>query len=262
MFQKYDTLRILFADDDNALRLLMGGLLGDMGYQVTTCATGREAINHLKMEQFDVIMLDYKMPDLTGLNVLQWMNEQHVETPVLMLTGAGDEVVAVEAMKLGAYDYLRKEHVDVEHMPIIINGVHERYLFKREKDAREKIVRLSRETAEGFSETISTVSDIVTHSLNEMAATIGQCEQLLSAMQEGEPQRMLEEITSGLRQNYSVILFALQSVRGMASGLPDQIAKPHESRNSDGLDHPPSHEGIPSRTISSVPEPAISPEQR
>lgn len=229
MFEKIHTLRLLFADDDNALRLMMGGILHDMGYEVTTCGTGREAINHIKEEAFDVIMLDYKMPELTGLNVLQWMNEQHVDTPVLILTGAGDEVVAVEAMKLGAYDYLRKEHVDVEHMPIIINGVHERYLFKRDKEAREKIVRTSRETAQGFSDTVATVSEIVEHSLLEMSATIERCEQLLAATQGDDQRAALEEIISGLRQNYSVISFALHSVRGMASGLPDQISKPQES---------------------------------
>lgn len=62
------------------------------------------------------------------------MYEQKNETPVLMLTAAGTENIAVEAMKLGAYDYIKKDQLDLEHLPINLNGIYERYLFRKERE--------------------------------------------------------------------------------------------------------------------------------
>jgi DNA-binding NtrC family response regulator len=83
--------------------------------EVVVAMSGQEAINLMRTDRdgFDVIVLDYLMPDLNGLDVLRWMHEAGVETPAFILTAAGSESVAVEAMKLGAYDYCRKEGVQV-----------------------------------------------------------------------------------------------------------------------------------------------------
>ena len=67
------------------------------------------------------------------------MYEQKNETPVLMLTAAGTENIAVEAMKFGAYDYIRKEQLQFEVLPILINGVYQQFLFRKEKENKEFI---------------------------------------------------------------------------------------------------------------------------
>jgi CheY-like chemotaxis protein len=170
-----DALRVLLAEDEESfLRVLATVLESTRRFIVYPCEEGEEAVEALKRSHFDVVILDYKMPGMSGLNVLQWMHEQKMDTPVIMLTGAGTENVAVEAMKLGAYDYIRKDSFDKNHFPIIVNGVYERYLFKKEKDQREAKTRLLERDlvafellsnslasfAEGVNATLATVSQL------------------------------------------------------------------------------------------------------
>src|SRR3989339_594610 len=108
--QPKDIRSVLLADDDDSFRSVIKQVLTSTGkYRVHPCESGDQAIEALRQERFDVVIVDYKMPGLTGLNVLQWMHEEKIDTPVIMMTAAGSESVAVEAMKLGAYDYVRKE---------------------------------------------------------------------------------------------------------------------------------------------------------
>src|SRR3972149_1593679 len=100
---------------------------------------------------------------MSGLNVLQWMNEQKIETPVVMLTAAGSEIVAVEAMKYGAYDYIRKEQIDISHVPVILRGVNERFQFRKEKEQRESLEKeraASVMAIEAFHDTLATLAQI------------------------------------------------------------------------------------------------------
>lgn len=135
-----DILRVLLVDDEEPLRNILRKYLESTDkFECTECESGKDAIELLNRLQFDVMILDYKMPGISGLNVLQMMCEQKNETPVLMLTAAGSENIAVEAMKLGAYDYIRKDQLDLDHLPIILNGIHERYLFRKERE-KNKLV--------------------------------------------------------------------------------------------------------------------------
>ncbi len=134
-------LRILLVDDEEPLRNILRKYLESTDkFECTECESGEDAVGLLNRLQFDVIILDYKMQGISGLNVLQWMCEQKIETPVLMLTAAGSENVAVEAMKLGAYDYLRKDQLDLEHLPIILNGIYERYLFHKDRENTRLVI--------------------------------------------------------------------------------------------------------------------------
>lgn len=140
---------LLMVDDDDAFRIAMKQAISESGkYKVRSADSGESALEALQHDQFDVIVLDYRMPGISGLNVLQWMHEQKIDTPVVMMTAAGSESVAVEAMKLGAYDYVRKEQIDIDHIGILIDGVVERHLFRKEKEHREAIER-EREKSRG-----------------------------------------------------------------------------------------------------------------
>ena len=134
---KSNLLKILLVDDEEPFRKVVGDFLNSTNLYVTYfCESGEEAIALISQNRFDVILLDYKMAGVSGLNVLQWLHEQKIDTPIIMLTAAGSEQVAVEAMKLGAYDYIRKEHLQIEYLPTIIKSVHQQYLFSKEKEKR------------------------------------------------------------------------------------------------------------------------------
>src|SRR5512141_2033809 len=120
--QQAESRTLLMVDDDDAFRIAMKQALSAGGkYKVRSADSGEAAIESLLHDRFDVILLDYRMPGISGLNVLQWMHEQKIDTPVVMMTAAGSEGIAVEAMKLGAYDYVRKEQVEIEHIGILID---------------------------------------------------------------------------------------------------------------------------------------------
>lgn len=218
-------LRILFAEDEDSLRVIMAEILTThAGYQVDTCSNGSEAISLLKQNQYDVVVLDYKMPNVTGLNVLQWMHEQKMDTPALLLTGAGTETVAVEAMKLGAYDYIRKEHVEMEHLPIIINGVRERYLFKKEKNLRKRLAENNVEEITRFIDTVAPISAIMENAIAKLSSDVEKYDQQLKPKYDDEPEQSLRDALSSIKQDLSVISFAVGSVLNLTHALCDNIA--------------------------------------
>lgn len=204
-------LRVLVVEDDEQLRQILSNVIAtEGGYLVTQCETGEDAIKRFKQEQFDVVLLDYKMPGISGLNVLQWMHEQKMETPVLMVTGAGSEVVAVEAMKFGAYDYVRKEQLDIEHLPIIINGIHERYLFKKEKERRSQLEQEREKdfrAIQDFREMVLSITQIMDNALGKMSETIDK----------------YKDDSAEMRQCQSVISFGMRSILDSASTLCDRL---------------------------------------
>ncbi len=102
-------LRILFADDEAHLRDLMQMELPRMGHEVTVCPDGAAALKALERGgPFDAALLDLKMPGLTGIEVLAQIRQLSPETQVVILTGQASVDTAVQALRLGAFDYLTK----------------------------------------------------------------------------------------------------------------------------------------------------------
>ena len=101
-------LRILFADDEAHLRDLMQMELPRIGHEVTVCPDGTAAVKALEKGSFDVALLDIKMPGLTGIEVLAKVRQASPETQVIIMTGHATVDTAVQALRLGAFDYLTK----------------------------------------------------------------------------------------------------------------------------------------------------------
>jgi DNA-binding NtrC family response regulator len=102
--------RILVVDDEEALRIVLSAELEGEGYQVSNAADGQEAINILKKQEFDLILLDIKMPNVDGFEVLKYVKERLPKTKVIMLTGFADLKNAIESKKLGAEDFISKPY--------------------------------------------------------------------------------------------------------------------------------------------------------
>ena len=223
MNNEHDTmLSVMIADDEDAFRLVIKGILSENGFQVTACDSGETAIEALQRQPFDIVILDHKMPGASGLNVLQWMTEQKMTTPVIMLTAAGSEFVAVEAMKLGAYDYLRKEQIDINHLGVILRGVHERYLFRKEKERREMVEReraISLVAVEIFHNTLATVAHTVNSSLTMAVSAIDTYERELLSCVTPEGREPLIAGFGRLRQEYEAISLASKSMLRAANLL-------------------------------------------
>jgi DNA-binding NtrC family response regulator len=101
-------LPVLIVDDETALREAMSQALDKDGYIVRFAGTGREALSVFNGETFAAVFLDLRLPDMDGFAVLRQMKDAEPETPVIIITGYGSIESAVEAVRLGAFDYLTK----------------------------------------------------------------------------------------------------------------------------------------------------------
>jgi len=118
-------LRILFADDEAPLRELMQMELPRLGHEVTVCPDGAAALKALEKGSYDAALLDMRMPGLTGIEVLGKIRQISPETQVIILTGHATVDTAVQALRLGAFDYLTKPCKWAE-LEVILNRVAER----------------------------------------------------------------------------------------------------------------------------------------
>ena len=100
--------KILVVDDEEALRTVLSSELEGEGYQVSTAGDGEEAIKILGSQQFHLILLDIKMPNVDGFEVLKFIKQKQPSTKVIMLTGFADLKNAIESKKLGAEDFVSK----------------------------------------------------------------------------------------------------------------------------------------------------------
>ena len=100
--------QILVVDDEVNLRHTVARVLQRAGFEVTTAASGKEGLILLSQQTFDLVYMDIRMPDMTGLETLQAINANYPKLPVILFTGQPDLHSAVSALRQGAIDYLQK----------------------------------------------------------------------------------------------------------------------------------------------------------
>jgi signal transduction histidine kinase len=141
------TYRILLVDDDEVDRMAVRRALSAAGMPLETdAADGQSAVALLQEQPFDCVVMDYHLPGTDGLRLLRTLRSSGITCPVLVLTGQGDEEIAVELMKAGAADYLSKHNLTADRLgrsvryAVAIAQAEEqrRQLLAREKAAREE----------------------------------------------------------------------------------------------------------------------------
>ncbi len=209
-------ITILVADDEDTIRKsILYTLRATDQYVVDSAESGLEAIESLQKRHYDILILDYIMPGMSGLNVLQKMLELKIETGVIMLTGAGSEYIAVEAMKLGAYDYVRKDLFDLNHLPTLINGVYERMMFKKERLLNQDLRKHhehSLATAELMRNYISISVQLLNTTLAAISMIIEDTEKELKLDLPKETEVYLKEACATIKESYQIISFGTKSL--------------------------------------------------
>ncbi len=122
---------ILIIDDDEMLTGYLGNTLVEEGYEVLIAGTGAEGEALLRVRPVDVVLLDYRLPDVTGIDVLKKIRQIDPAIQVIMLTAFGEVSTAVQAIKLGAYDYLHKPS-DVTKLQLTIGRALKELTMRRE----------------------------------------------------------------------------------------------------------------------------------
>ena len=139
-----DSFRILVVDDEPAQRELVAGFLRKQGFDVVEAAGGGEAVTRFKREPFDLILTDQRMPDLSGLDVLEAVRSASPETAVVIMTAYGTIETAVDAIKAGAADYLTKP-LNLDELLHRVHRVRERHHLVREnRELREALTERHR----------------------------------------------------------------------------------------------------------------------
>ncbi len=111
--------RILVIDDEEIVIRSCQRILADGDFQVDAAHDGLEALEKINEVDYDMLILDIKMPKMNGIEVLQRVKEAHPDIDVIMITGLNEIETAVQAMKLGAFDYLPKPF-DPEELEIVV----------------------------------------------------------------------------------------------------------------------------------------------
>jgi PAS domain S-box-containing protein/putative nucleotidyltransferase with HDIG domain len=156
-------IRILYIEDDVGLARLLQKRLEKRGYTVDIATDGAEGIAKYEANSYDILFVDQSLPTYDGLEILRILGSRESPPPAIMITGTGDEHVAVEAMKLGAADYIVKDVGTnyLELLPSVITKVLEqRQAFEEKRQAEEALRRneekyrtILEEMEEGYFET-------------------------------------------------------------------------------------------------------------
>ena len=213
-----ERLNILIADDDEPFRAFIEQRLIRYAYDVATCADGQEAIDLLSQHKFDVILLDHKMPERSGLNVLQWMQEQKLNTPVILLTGEGSEQIAVEAIKLGAYDYLQKGTMDIDRIDGEIRAAHGQQKLNEEKNASSSQQQPSLRD-QHLIEMIDSVASVVMNSLASLQLRLDESEQEMKSISNDVQLDHVKNIWNELKSEQEVLASSVNTLLSLTKAV-------------------------------------------
>jgi len=136
---------ILIVDDNEDHQILMEESLKQFIREanIVFAGTGEECFLELSKKNYDVVVVDFNLSDMNGLEVLRSMNYKEYNIPVVMVTAFGDENIAVDAMKLGACDYIVKSEDYLKRLTATVHRVMREPKLKKEKEKAEKDLRMS-----------------------------------------------------------------------------------------------------------------------
>ena len=131
-----DTGRILLVDDDNAVLAVLSAVLREEGMSVEPAASATEALQKLRSQPTDVIVTDVRLPDGNGIDLLRRSREIKPDVPVIVITGYGSIEEAVEAVKLGAHDYIRKPFRNEALRVAVMRALEQRTIYRENRRLR------------------------------------------------------------------------------------------------------------------------------
>ncbi len=154
--------KILIIDDERGIRNTLREILADEGFEVDVAENGKQGLEMAQAKAYDLIFTDIKMPEMDGIELLTALKsgEEAIETPVVMISGHGDVETAVQALKIGAYDFLLKP-LDLNRILITTkNALESKNLKQETKQLRKKVAAKGLQMI-GESAAITRVREII-----------------------------------------------------------------------------------------------------
>ncbi|MBP9024236.1 MAG: sigma-54-dependent Fis family transcriptional regulator [Spirochaetes bacterium] len=194
--------KILIADDDRGVREILKHVLSD-NYSVLDVSCGEDALSELSSGTYDILFLDLSMPGMDGLEVLESIKKNNIEIDAVIISASNDLEKAVQAMKLGAYDYIAKP-VDVEKIKLIARNISDKLSLKNE------VSELRKKLSDGFNfSTVISVSPVMKKIFSLLSRVIDTDITILITGESGTGKGLLAD---ALHFNSSRSLFPFRSI--------------------------------------------------
>jgi DNA-binding NtrC family response regulator len=158
-------LRVLFADDERSLQEVMRTEIPSLGHEVVICPDGKAAVKSLEKNTFDAAILDLRMPGLNGIEVLEQIKHVAPDTEVVIMTGHASIDTAIDAVRLGAFDYITKP-AKLAQLETILRKVAEK------KELKNKNLALQTRVQAAEGPTVMVGNSAVMKSVNRLIATV------------------------------------------------------------------------------------------
>lgn len=160
---KKDRERLLIVDDEKNIRLTVRYTLEPLGYEVDSAVNGEEGLRKVQEEKYNLVLLDLRMPGMEGLQVLRQIARTQADVPVAILTAHGTIENAVEAMKLGAIDFIRKPFSPEELRQLVTSILERRQLLDTAQPTYEALLSVAKHliSTRRFDEAIKYARDAI-----------------------------------------------------------------------------------------------------
>ncbi len=211
------SIRVLLVEDNPDFAKLVKLYLSksdELKFAVEWRSNGREGIDEAVSGHYDVILMDYFLPGLNGLEVTRSLQQKNVTSPVVFLTVNKDVNLAVEVMKLGVEDYLVKEEISTPILPKTIVGVVEKRKLKREMAELE--IRKKR---------LEAIQEMIVSITNEVGAPLEAMKNIVQDLLAGGPNEKVGKYLAIIKENVDRIQFKVEKLKNLKEDKTVQYIK-------------------------------------
>ena len=155
-----NTYKILIIDDEDSIRKSILAHFEDYDYEVCGASNGKEGINIFNAENPDIVVTDMRMPVMDGIDVLKWFKENKPQIPIIIVSGAGDINLVVDALHFGAWDYILKPISNLSILThAVVNALDKAALQRENQKYRENLEELVKERTEELNQAYKALSE-------------------------------------------------------------------------------------------------------
>jgi class 3 adenylate cyclase/DNA-binding response OmpR family regulator len=245
--------KILIIDDSTKIRSFLSEVLCPLGYVVSMASDGKRGLDKALTERPDLILLDFHLPHLSGIEVLEALHKDHHEVPVILMTAHGSESVAVQAFRLGVRDYLTKPFEAKQILEVIEKALTESRLRQERDQLMRKLEQANRKlerrvvdlsTLYAIGQSVTSLLDLeklLNRVVEASAYLTGADEAFLFLVEEGKDELYLRD-SRGLSEKWAPgsRLKIQDTLMGtvITTGKPLALDSTTESQELKMLDHP------------------------